>query len=378
MRVLVAHDWLLSCSGADKVCGQVVAALVGAGHEVLVVTALARAEVVQELIGSVPIRTLWCSHLPGIHRRWKPYAPAIILAWSSIGRAGIHRSIRDFNPEAMVSNTHFSAGAIGSAFDCPHLRYCHSPLRYAWRPDLEGDRLTGLASIVGKGIRPILRRWDRQVAQSVTLMAGNSAAISERIADAYGLASTVLHPPVDTVAFPPRSANDAQVHYLCFGRLVGYKRTDLAVQACTRANLPLVVAGDGPDLERLKQLAGPTVRFVQNVTDDEYRLLLRSAKGLIFAGEEDFGIVPVEAMAMGVPVVGFAKGGLLDTVLDGVTGTLFADQTVDSLLGAIRRHQETTFDATKLVEHAAHFSNDNFRATFMTLFHQMVGAEEHV
>lgn len=368
MRVLVAHEWLLSCSGADKVCGQIVAALIGAGHEVLVVTALARPDVVQELVGDVAIETLWCDRLPGIRDRWKPYAPAIIMAWSSIGRLGIHRSIRDFNPEIVVSSAHFSAGAIGSAFDVPHLRYCHSPLRYAWRPDLEGDRLTGLASIVGRGIRPILRRWDRQVAQSVTLMAGNSAAISERIADAYGLASTVLHPPVDTDAFQPRSANDSQVHYLCFGRLVGYKRTDLAVEACTRAKLPLVVAGDGPDLERLKQLAGPTVRFVQNVTDDEYRLLLRSAKGLIFAGEEDFGIVPVEAMASGVPVIGFAKGGLLDTVLDGVTGTLFAHQTVDALLDAIHRHEATTFETSKLVDHASQFSNVHFHRALLALF----------
>ncbi len=368
----MAHEWLLSASGADKVCAEIVRTLEQAGHEVLVVTALLDPKIAADLLSGVKVIPLWVNRLPGIRQHWKPFAPAIIAAWSTIGKFGLCEEAKTFNPDVIVSNTHFSCGAVAHAFDVPHIRYCQSPLRYAWRPDLENDRLSGIASGIGKAVRPLLKKWDRRVAQRTTLMIANSRSIADRITSSYGLASTVIHPGVDTDRFEAIIASVTPKHYLCFGRLVGYKRTDLVIEACNKAKVSLVVAGDGPDLDRLKTLAGPTIRFAGGVTDAEYRDLLRDSKALIFAGEEDFGIVPVEAMAAGIPVIGFACGGLLDTVIDGVTGTTFAYQHVDSLVNALERHDAASFDVDKLRAHARGFSNERFRNEFLEAFDQVM------
>jgi glycosyltransferase involved in cell wall biosynthesis len=365
MRVLVAHEWFLSAAGSDKVCAQIVETLLEDGHHVLVVCAASNESVTQVLIPGVRVVDLWSAQLPGFQDRWKMYAPAIIAAWSTIGRRSWALAVTDFEPELIVSSSHFAAAAIGPRFPgTPHLRYCHSPLRYAWRADLEGDRLTGVSAIAGRMLRPWLQRWDRSIAQGVTMTLGNSTSIVKRISNAYGVSATVLHPGVDVAAFDgvASARSLSPHHYLCFGRLVGYKRTDLAVRVCSEAGIPLVVAGDGPDLERLRAMAGPTVSFEPSVTDERYLELLATTKGLIFAGEEDFGIVPVEAMAAGVPVIGFGQGGLVDTVIDGVTGVLFAEQTTQSLRQAIDRFEHTSFEIEKLRAHADQFSNANFRA----------------
>ncbi len=344
-----------------------VEALQEAGHDVVVVVAAAKPAIVETLLPGVTIVPLWSNGLPGVASHWKIYAPAIIAAWSTIGIGPFGRHIRRFDPELIVSNTHFAAATAGTRFDVPHYRVCHSPVRYAWRADLEDDRLSGPAAVVGRLLRPLLRYWDRSVAQHATITVGNSMSIAERVHNAYDIDAGVLHPPVDTDSFSSiqRSPQALGEHFLCFGRLVGYKRTDIAVRACTEAGLPLVVAGDGPDLKRLRAMAGPTVCFETDVNDTRYRELLSTTSALLFCGEEDFGIVPVEAMAAGVPVIGFGKGGLLDTVIDGVTGVFFADQMTSSLLEAIERFQQQTFDSEKLRAHADQFSNTNFRRQFL-------------
>jgi glycosyltransferase involved in cell wall biosynthesis len=368
MRVLVAHEWLLSVAGSEKVCAQMVAALEDAGHDVIVVVAAVDPTIVKMLLPGVRVVPLWSTRLPGIRDHWKIYAPAIIAAWSTIGMGPFGRDVTRFNPQLIVSNTHFAAATVGTRFNVPHFRCCHSPVRYAWRADLEDDRLTGVASIVGRFLRPWLRRWDRSVAQHVTITAGNSTSIAERVRAAYGIEAGVLHPPVEVHAFSAvkRECGAGLVGpFLCFGRLVGYKRTDIAVRACTEAGLPLIVAGDGPELDHLRSIAGPTVMFETGVNDARYLELLSSARALLFCGEEDFGIVPVEAMAAGVPVIGFGRGGLVDTVVDGVTGVLFPEQNVTSLLAGVQRFEGQCFDDDKLRAHASTFSNTNFRANFL-------------
>ena len=357
MRTVLAHEWLLSASGSDTVAAEIVRAL-DVDH---VITAAADPAIVEELMPGERVETLWTNRLPGIRQHWMRYAPAIMAAWSA------HRIT---GADLLVSNTHFAAKAAGARFDGPHISLCHSPMRYAWRPDLEDDRLTGASARLGRAVRPQLRRWDRWSAGSVDLFVGNSQSIAKRIEDCYDRPAVVLHPPcaVDRFAALARSAAvGAGSHYLCFGRLVAYKRTELAVEVCTRLGLPLVVAGKGPELARLKAMAGPTVEFEESVSDARYLELLADARGLLFPGEEDFGIVPVEAMAAGVPVIAFGRGGALDTVVDGVTGVLFSEQTAASLTDAIERADRSVFELEKLRTHADGFRTEVFRDGLRTL-----------
>ena len=351
MKVVLAHEWLLSASGSDKVAAEIARCFHPTEDEVIVVTAAADPAVVADLFPGREVRTLWTGRLPGVERHWKHYAPALIAAWSTARM-----------PEAdlLISSSHFAAKAAGARFDGPHVSYCYSPLRYAWRPDLENDRLGGATAIVGRAVRPVLRVWDRWSARQADTMVAISRSIAERINDAYGIRAQVIHPPVDVDRFAHIVRSPEPLHYLCFGRLVGYKRVDLAVETCTRAGLPLVVAGGGPELARLRAVAGPTVRFETDVSNGRYRELLADSIALLFPGEEDFGIVPVEAMAAGVPVVAFGRGGALDTVVEGVTGTLFADQTVASLTSAVERLAHSAFDRDKLAAHASTFDVARF------------------
>jgi glycosyltransferase involved in cell wall biosynthesis len=349
VRVL-AHEWLVSAAGSDKVAAQIVRAL-GIDE---VVTAFSDPTIVRSLMGSTPVRNLWTNRLPGVADARMAYAPAILAAWAScrVGKA-----------ELLISNSHFGSMGAGRRFDGPHVAMCHSPMRYAWRNDLEGDRLTGVSGRVGRALVPALRRVDLAAANSVSLFLGNSSSIVRRIEDAYNRPAAVVHPVVDVDRFSALASARVEgsgSHYLCFGRLVAYKRVDLAVRACTARSLPLVVAGAGPELASLRALAGPTVTFESAVSDERYFELLAGARALLFPGEEDFGIVPVEAMAAGVPVVAFGEGGALDTVVDGVTGVLFAEQTVDSLVGAIELVERTAFEVSKLRAHADSFRPEAF------------------
>ena len=357
MRVL-AHEWLVSAAGSDKVAAQIVRAL---GID-LVVTAFSDPAVCRSLLGDdVRVRNLWTNRLPSVADARMAYAPAILAAWatSRVGKA-----------EMLISNSHFGAMGAGRRFDGPHVAMCHSPMRYAWRNDLEADRLSGVRGQVGRVLVPTLRRVDRAAAESVSLFLGNSTSIVRRIEDAYGRPAAVVHPVVDVDRFTPLASSRAASvrvaseagHYLCFGRLVAYKRVDLAVRACTARSLPLIVAGAGPELASLRAMAGPTVMFEEHVTDERYFELLAGARALLFPGEEDFGIVPVEAMAAGVPVVAFGEGGAVDTVIDGVTGVLFAEQNVDSLLSAIELADASVFDVAKLRAHADSFRPEAFDA----------------
>ena len=350
MRVL-AHEWLVSAAGSDKVAARIVSAL-GIDE---VITAFSDPTIARELLGDVCVRNLWTNRLPGVADARMAYAPAILAAWAScrVGQA-----------EVLISNAHFGAIGAGRRFDGPHVAMCHSPMRYAWRTDLESERLTGVAGRVGRAVIPALQRFDRRSADSVSLFLGNSSSIVRRIEEAYGRPAAVVHPVVDVDRFTDLSEglvhSRPDGHYLCFGRVVAYKRVDLAVRACTARSLPLVVAGTGPELAGLREIAGPTVTFEGQVSDARYRELLVGARALLFPGEEDFGIVPVEAMAAGVPVVAFGQGGALDTIVDGVTGLLFSEQTVDSVLGAIELLQATTFDVAKLRTQAESFRPEVF------------------
>lgn len=353
MKTVLAHEWFVTPAGSDKVAARLAAAL----DVERVVTAIEDPSVSAALLGNRRVDTLMTNRLPGAGPRRMQYAPALLAAWaaSRVGPADL-----------LVSSTHFGAIGAGRRFDGPHIAYCYSPLRFAWRHDLESQRLSGPAGSAASKLLPVVRRFDRHSADTASLFVAISSAIAERIESAYGRKAPVVHPCVDVDRFADlalaRDGSDPESdgYLLCFGRMVAYKRVDLAVRVCTARGLRLVVAGSGPCVAELRRLAGPTVSFEENVTDERYLELLAGAQALLFPGEEDFGIIPVEAMAAGVPVVALGVGGALDTVVDDVTGVLFADQTEPALAAAVDRVLGQRFDAAKLHDHARQFRPEQF------------------
>lgn len=232
--------------------------------------------------------------------------------------------------------------------DQVHISYIHTPIRYYWShyDEFRREFNFGPLSFLIRPFIPLFVSWMRKIdlesIPGIDVLIANSTVTQARIKEYYDRPSTVIHPPVDVDRFtpPPKTERD---DYILWGRHVPYKRFDLAIEACNTLLRPLTVVGSGPDTERLRALAGPTINFVGRVSDDELVRLAQHSKGFLFPNEEDFGISAVEALAAGTPVIGYAKGGVLDIVQDGESGVLFADQTVASLVEALERFETLRF-----------------------------------
>ena len=246
--------------------------------------------------------------------------------------------------ELVISSSHLVAKGVLTSPEQLHLSYVHTPVRYAWdqmHAYLERSALAlrGLGPLIRWQLH-VLRQWDQLSAQRVDVLLANSRFTARRIRKVWGRSAAVLHPPVAVERFRWDAPRDDA--YLCLCRLVPYKRVDLVVEAFNRLGLPLLVVGDGPERRRLETLAGPTVTLLGNQSQQQVELLLSRCRAYVYAGVEDFGIAPVEAMASGAPVIGLDRGGLLDTVrcaasgVEDPTGVLFPDQTVTSLVAAVR------------------------------------------
>jgi glycosyltransferase involved in cell wall biosynthesis len=214
---------------------------------------------------------------------------------------------------------------------------------------------------------PGLRRWDYAAAQRPDHIIANSRNVAERIRSCYGRASDVLHCPADTEAFAPVAKSEIGDYYVVAARLLPYKRVRLAVEACNALHAPLIVLGSGPDEARLRATAGPTVSFAGRVSDEDRRQVFARARAILVPGEEDFGLVPVEAAAAGRPTVAFGAGGAMETVVDGVTGMFFREPTSDSLAEALKSLDPFAYDVGAMTAHAAKFSAERFRAGFRAL-----------
>jgi glycosyltransferase involved in cell wall biosynthesis len=275
------------------------------------------------------------------------------------------------SPQVVVTFSHSVAhGAIVRA-DTLHICYCHTPVRYAWDLYHSYLRLSGLTSgprsWAARSILHYLRLWDSGAAGRVDRWVANSRNVARRILRVYGKESAVIYPPVDVGRFAPaKERGDA---FLVVGRMVPYKRADLAVVACTRLGLPLRVVGDGPELSKLNRLAGPTVQFLGRLDDRAVAEEMARARALLFCGEEDFGITPVEAQAAGTPVIAYGKGGALETInapeqgdYDNATGLFFPEPTSESLAEAMIEFDKNAhrFGKAVAVRNAARFDTRRY------------------
>jgi len=350
-RVLIAHEWLTALGGSDKTVQSMVQALPGCR----LLTAVADPKLVKQLMQDQVVERLWTDHLPGARESWRRYGPVIAVAWSTV-------KLRQ--TDVLISSSHFATKAAGFRFQGPHLCYCYTPMRVAWRPDLELHRLRPAMRPVANAVLPAVRDWDNRTAKGVTAFAGISSCVVDRIRQAYDRDAQCIFPPVDVGAFRDNPRLPGR-YFLAFGRLIPYKRFDLAVRVCTANNYPLLVAGSGPDEARLRAMAGPSVQFLGYVDDARYRELLSEAIALLFPGEEDFGIVPVEAQAAGCPVVALGKGGALDTIKDGETGVLFPEATPADLEEAITKALALSWDSERIRQWTTQFSEERFRREFL-------------
>ena len=243
--------------------------------------------------------------------------------------------------------------------------YCHTPSRYLWEPEVDTRANLGLFSGLRQRVAHNLRIWDRVAADRVDYFLANSKYIAARIKKYYQRDSIVVYPPVDINAYLPGKQSEVKDYFLFVSRLVSYKKCDLVIDAFNDLGLPLKVIGRGPDKKYLQKKAKNNIEFLGYLSNEEMKKYYQEAKAFVFAAEEDFGIVPVEAMACGRPVIAYGKGGVTETVVDGVTGVLFNEQTPQCLIETVKKFDSEIFDVKKIRAQAEKFSTEIFKQKYI-------------
>lgn len=350
----VVHEWLVSRAGSEKVVEQLLAVCPQA--DVFSLVEFLEPEAVSLIPPGTQVQTSFIQNLPWARRHFRQYLPLMPLA------------IEQFDLSAydlVVSSNHAVAKGVLTRPHQLHVSYVHTPIRYAW--DLQQQYLqqagltSGAKSALTRIILHYMRLWDLAAAHRVDCFVANSRYVARRIWKTYRRPATVIYPPVAVDRF--RWQQPREDFYLTVSRCVPYKRVDLTIEAFNRLGLPLVVIGDGPALASLQKNAKSTITFLRNPPDAVVSDYMERCRGFVFPAEEDFGITVVEAQAAGAPVIAYGKGGCAETVIDGKTGVLFTQQTVDHLVQAVQyfdghRHQ---FEAEIIRYQAETFSETRFQ-----------------
>lgn len=364
MQLALVHDWLNQRGGAEDVLEVLVDLFPGSP----LYTSIYDRAGMPESYRDWPIHPLWIDHMPFIYKHHQPYLPLYPFAWGTTDLSQY---------DVVLSNKSGFAHVFQHDATTLHICYCLAPTRYVWQFDTYLAR-EGYSPALGTALRPViaaLRFWDFAATRNVNHFITISTAIQKRVKTYYRRESDIIYPPVDTSRFQPLAQQDD--YFLCVSRLIPYKRIDLAVQAATQLDLPLKVAGTGRALDELKAIAGPTVEFLGYVPDNDLNDLMARAKAFIFPGLEDFGIAPVQAMAAGRPVIAYAGGGALDTVIPGKTGELFHTQTVESLAAIMADFDPKRYKTSEIRAHAEQFDRRIFEREITSYVEQAYDAFHH-
>jgi nucleoside-diphosphate-sugar epimerase/glycosyltransferase involved in cell wall biosynthesis len=345
-RVALAHDWLTVPGGSE----QVLLALLDMFPDAEVFTSVYDPDPWPAAIRERVVHTSALGRLPRSSRIYPRLMPLMHRAFRSFDLSGF---------DLIISSSHAFSKSV-RAEGVPHVCYCHTPLRLLWEPRfLAGENIGPIARGSLALAQSHLRRVDREGADAVDVIMANSTYTAERIRRYWGRQATVVHPPVQVERFQHVERRPSDT-YVVLGRVVPYKRVDLAVAACARLGRPVTIVGEGRDLPRVRAAAAPTGTFLGRVPDAGLPSILSTARAVICCADEDFGIVPVEAQAAGVPVIAYGVGGHRDSVEDGTHGVLFSEQSVESVVSAIERFEDMTFDADAARENASRFSKRHF------------------
>ncbi|MDO1585249.1 glycosyltransferase [Rhizobium oryzicola] len=352
MRVAVVHDWLYTIGGAERVLQAILQCYPDADVFCLFdfLTPEDRAK-----IGIRSTQSSFLQTLPFVRRSHRPFLPLLPLAIEQLDLSAY---------DLIISSSYAVAKGVITGPDQVHVSYVHSPIRYAW--DLQHTYLArntnAITTFFARPLLHYLRMWDTRTAHGPDLLIANSHFVARRIRKIYGRDAKVIYPPVDLSNGETQASERG--HFLAASRLVPYKNIDAIVRAF--ADLPdeqLIVAGDGPEAKRLRAIATPNVSFAGFVSDQRMRELMGTAHAFIFAAEEDFGIISVEAQSEGTPVLALGRGGSCETVVNGQTGLFFDEPTPEAIAATVRqfRSQAQQFSAADCRDHASRFSAERFR-----------------
>ncbi len=360
MKIAVVHDYFTQMGGAERVAEELYHMMPKAD---LFATVALESKLPPSLRG-VPIHTSWMQNLPKMNEYYRFYFPLYPLAVGSLDLSSY---------DLIVSSSSGYAKGVRANPDAIHVCYCHTPMRWVWSFDSYSSRES-----FGAGVRALLpaligrlKVWDEGAARQPDHFVANSQTVADRILKAYGRAAEVIVPPIDIHRFTP--VDEQEDYYVVLARLVPYKRIDLAVDAFTQMGKRLVVIGSGTALSALQAHAGPTVEFLGRAPDEVVEHYVARCRALIFPGEEDFGMAPIEVAAAGRPTIAFRAGGAIETVVDGVTGVFFDEQTVPAVIEAVHRFEAQDWSSPIIRKHAEGFSTEVFCERF-TRFLRRIGA----
>jgi glycosyltransferase involved in cell wall biosynthesis len=359
MKIAIVHDYLNQAGGAERVVGTLHTMFPNAP---IFTTILDRASL-WDVLRDADIRTSWMQKLPLLKRHFKAY---LLFYPGAIERF----DLREYDL-VISSSSAFGKAAI-TRRDAVHVCYCHTPMRFVWDYERYMER-EQYGSSVRAVLVPVLKRfrsWDVKTSVRPTQYVANSTVVADRIRRFYGRESIIVPPPVAVQRFTP--VENPEDFYLIVSRLNPYKRVDLVVKAFNDLGRPLVIIGDGPDRATLEGLAKPNIKFLGRLPDPEVAQYYARCRALLFPGDEDFGIVPLEANAAGRPVLAYKAGGALDTVVDGKTGIFFSELTPESLTEAVLRSESTAWDSSAIRRHAEDFAEPHFRERFMRVVETVV------
>lgn len=361
-RIAIVHEWLTSMRGGEK-CVEVLCELFPQAE---IYTLLHTRGSVSTLIERMPIHTSFIQKLPVAEKRYRHYLPLFPVAIEQFDLTGF---------DLVITSNHCVAKGVRVPLGALHLCYCYTPMRYIWGLYDEYFSKDRAGLLTRAGMRLFvgyLRRWDVRTASNPHHFIAISEHVRKRIETIYHRDSDVIYPPVNSSFFQQAATRD-DGYFLIVSAFVPYKRVDLAIETFNQLGERLVIVGTGPDDRRLRSMAKPNIEFVGWQPDEKLKEYYAGCRALIFPGEEDFGIVPVEAMASGKPVIAYAKGGALETVVDAGesrTGVLFPEQTVASLAAAVKSFRTMKFNPEALHKHAAAFDREVYKQKMKSYIQQ--------
>jgi glycosyltransferase involved in cell wall biosynthesis len=354
MKVALVHDYLNQMGGAERV----VLALHEMFPDAPLYTTIYSPKRVDAGFRRMEIHTTFMQRFPLIMSHHQPYLPFYPTAIETLDLRGYDL--------VLSSSSAFAKGVITSP-ETMHICYCHTPMRWCWNYNeyVAREKLGAIPRALLPFLITRLRLWDQLTARRVDHFIANSPVVAERIRKYYRRDALVIPPPVDAQRFLFDPTGQVEDYFLVVGRLIPYKRVDLAIQACNRLKLPLVVIGNGRQKEALQKMAGPTIRFMGHLSDQEVLHYFAHCRALLFCNEDDFGITPLEAQASGRPVIAYGAGGALTSVVEGITGEFFREQTVESLAATLATFDERNYDPQVVRNHALEFDMPRFRCRML-------------